>query len=112
MADSAEAPRRVRVERGIYRRSTGVLEIGFKDETGASGGGHLMAESSQRGRSATTWLLGGLAERALRRNRGCASVRRLSNGSVVQSLTCGRRRRPSTGACERASSAPVRRSPA
>ncbi len=27
-------PRRVRVERGIYRRSTGVLEVGFKDETG------------------------------------------------------------------------------
>jgi integrase len=34
MADSAPAPRRVRVERGIYRRSTGVLEVGFKDETG------------------------------------------------------------------------------
>lgn len=34
MADSASTPRRVRVERGIYRRSTGVLEVGFKDETG------------------------------------------------------------------------------
>ncbi len=34
MADPAPAPRRVRVERGIYRRSTGVLEVGFKDETG------------------------------------------------------------------------------
>src|SRR5437764_11485045 len=34
MADSGGAPRRVRVERGIYRRSTGVLEVGFKDETG------------------------------------------------------------------------------
>jgi integrase len=34
MADSAAAPRRERVERGIYRRSTGVLEVGFKDETG------------------------------------------------------------------------------
>jgi len=34
VADSAAAPRRVRVERGIYRRSTGVLEVGFKDETG------------------------------------------------------------------------------
>jgi integrase len=34
MSDAAEAPRRVRVERGIYRRSTGVLEVGFKDETG------------------------------------------------------------------------------
>lgn len=28
------APRRVRVERGIYRRPTGVLEVGFKDEIG------------------------------------------------------------------------------
>ena len=34
MADMGEAPRRVRIERGIYRRSTGVLEVGFKDETG------------------------------------------------------------------------------
>lgn len=33
MADSA-APRRVRVERGIYRQSTGVLEVGFRDEVG------------------------------------------------------------------------------
>ena len=34
MAESPPAPRRVRVERGIYRRSTGVLEVGFKDESG------------------------------------------------------------------------------
>jgi hypothetical protein len=34
MADAAADPRRVRVERGIYRRMTGVLEVGFKDETG------------------------------------------------------------------------------
>lgn len=34
MAEPADAPRRVRVERGIYRRATGVLEIGFKDEIG------------------------------------------------------------------------------
>lgn len=34
MAESASTPRRVRVERGIYRRSTGVLEIAYKDETG------------------------------------------------------------------------------
>jgi integrase len=34
MAESSEAPRRVRVERGIYRRATGVLEVGFKDEVG------------------------------------------------------------------------------
>lgn len=34
MADSSSAPRRVRVERGIYRRPTGVFEVGFKDENG------------------------------------------------------------------------------
>ena len=34
MADSSPAPRRIRVERAIYRRSTGVLEVCFKDETG------------------------------------------------------------------------------
>ena len=34
MAESEGTPRRVRVERGIYRRATGVLEVGFKDETG------------------------------------------------------------------------------
>ena len=34
MADSEGTARRVRVERGIYRRATGVLEVGFKDETG------------------------------------------------------------------------------
>lgn len=34
MAESSSAPRRVRVERAIYRRSTGVLEICFKDEAG------------------------------------------------------------------------------
>jgi integrase len=34
MADSTAAPRRVRVERGIYKRSTGVLEVGYRDETG------------------------------------------------------------------------------
>jgi len=33
--DSSAAPRRVRVERNIYR-SSGVYEVGFKD--GASGG--------------------------------------------------------------------------
>ncbi len=34
MAESGSAPRRVRVERGIYRRPTGVLEVAFRDETG------------------------------------------------------------------------------
>jgi len=34
MAEPSDAPRRVRVERGIYRRATGVLEVGYKDEIG------------------------------------------------------------------------------
>ena len=34
MADSTAAPRRVRVERGIYRRPTGVLEVAFRNESG------------------------------------------------------------------------------
>jgi len=32
--DSSSAPRRVRVERNIYRRGSGVYEVGFKDGTG------------------------------------------------------------------------------
>jgi Phage integrase, N-terminal SAM-like domain len=34
MSASEETPRRVRVERNIYRRPTGVLEVGFKDAAG------------------------------------------------------------------------------
>ena len=34
MADTSATPRRIRVERGIYRRPTGVFEVGFKDEDG------------------------------------------------------------------------------
>lgn len=34
MAESSSAPRRVRVERAVYRRPTGILEVCFKDETG------------------------------------------------------------------------------
>ncbi len=48
MARRASAPRCVRVERGIYQRSTGVLEVGYKDEFGrlrwkTVGGGILAA---------------------------------------------------------------------
>lgn len=32
--DSSAAPRRVRVERNIYRRTSGVYEVGFKDGAG------------------------------------------------------------------------------
>jgi integrase len=34
MADASREARRERVERGIYRRPTGILEVAFKDETG------------------------------------------------------------------------------
>src|SRR5438132_730321 len=34
MSPSSDAPRRIRIERNIYRRSTGVLEVGFKDAVG------------------------------------------------------------------------------
>lgn len=34
MADSSSFPRRARVERNIYRRATGVYEVGFKDTAG------------------------------------------------------------------------------
>jgi integrase len=34
MTDSSAAPRRIRVERAIYRRPTGVFEVCFKDEGG------------------------------------------------------------------------------
>jgi len=34
MSDHETAPRRVRVERNVYRRATGVLEVGFKDASG------------------------------------------------------------------------------
>src|SRR5438270_10775257 len=34
MSRSSDTPRRVRVERNIYRRPTGVLEVGFKDAAG------------------------------------------------------------------------------
>lgn len=34
MTNPTNAPRRVRVERNIYRRPTGVLEVGFKDASG------------------------------------------------------------------------------
>jgi len=34
MTNSSDKPRRIRVERNIYRRPTGVLEVGFKDAAG------------------------------------------------------------------------------
>jgi integrase len=34
MSRQSDTPRRVRVERNIYRRPTGVLEVGFKDASG------------------------------------------------------------------------------
>src|ERR1700761_8510354 len=34
MSEDDAAPRRVRIERNIYRRPTGVYEVGFKDVSG------------------------------------------------------------------------------
>jgi hypothetical protein len=34
MSASGSAPRRIAVERNIYKRPTGVLEVGFRDATG------------------------------------------------------------------------------
>lgn len=34
MSGSKDQPRRVRIERNIYRRPTGILEVGFKDASG------------------------------------------------------------------------------
>lgn len=34
MGDDPQSPRRVRVERNIYRRASGVYEVGFKDVAG------------------------------------------------------------------------------
>lgn len=34
MTENQQAPRRVRIERNIYRRATGVYEVGFKDVSG------------------------------------------------------------------------------
>jgi integrase len=34
MTDGSPSPRRIRVERNIYRRSSGVYEVGFKDASG------------------------------------------------------------------------------
>lgn len=34
MDENSKQPRRVRVERNIYRRASGAYEVGFKDGTG------------------------------------------------------------------------------
>ena len=49
-----DEPRRVRVERNLYRRPTGVLEVGFKDASGiqrwrtVDGGDHGRPEAAGR----------------------------------------------------------------
>jgi len=64
MSGSTDGPRRVRVERNIYRRPSGVLEVGFKDASGIQrwrtvDGGIMVARKlrdellARRGRGAT-----------------------------------------------------------
>lgn len=62
MAESADSPRRERVERNIYRRGTGVFEVGFRDAAG-----------KQRWRTVTGGITAARAlrdELVARRNRG------------------------------------------
>ena len=93
MAESSSAPRRVRVERAIYRRSTGVLEICFKDE-----GGRLRWRTVDGGILAARKLRDDIAARKARgdqslRTRSCASAKLPMRGSQVRSSTCEIRRR-------------------
>lgn len=52
MSESNAQPRRVRVERNIYRRGSGVYEVGFKDsagkQRGRTVGGGIMAARDVR----------------------------------------------------------------
>jgi integrase len=62
MAEAADFPRRQRVERNIYRRGTGVFEVGFRDAAG-----------KQRWRTVTGGITAARAlrdELVARRNRG------------------------------------------
>ena len=62
MAEAAGSSRRERVERNIYRRGTGVFEVGFRDATG-----------KQRWRTVTGGITAARAlrdEPVARRNRG------------------------------------------
>ncbi len=62
MAEAADSPRRERVERNIYRRGTGVFEVGFRDAAG-----------KQRWRTVTGGITAARAlrdELVARRNRG------------------------------------------
>jgi hypothetical protein len=70
MEESAEPPRRERVERNIYRRGTGVFEIGFRDAAG-----------KQRWRTVTGGITAARAlrdELVARRNRGEQVTQRAS----------------------------------
>ena len=80
MSGFASAPRRVRVERNIYRRSTGVFEIGFKDASGIQRwrtvDGGLMAARRLRD---DCWL-GAVAVRPWLPTHGFASVMQPTSG--------------------------------
>lgn len=85
MAEASSTPRRVRVERAIYRRPTGVLEVCFKDENGRL-----------RWRTVDGGIL------AARKLRDDLAARRARGESVDPIPSCDLARRPisgSTGRC-------------
>ncbi len=54
MSKSNPAPRRERVERNIYRRPTGVFEVGFKDGAGVQRWRTVEGESPPLGSCVTS----------------------------------------------------------
>jgi|SRR5579884_437094 len=98
MADARPTRRRVRVERGIYRRSTGVLEVCFKDESG-----RLRWRTVDGGMLAARTLRNDLAARRARGERVTPNPKLrlgkpLISGSTDQCSTCETPHRSSTGA--------------
>ena len=96
-ANSNEA-RRVRVERNIYRRPTGVLEVGFKDASAqaSSGGAPSTAESWALASSATSSSPAEAGARPWRLTHGFGSGKLPTSGWPDRCSTSERRRRLAT----------------
>jgi hypothetical protein len=92
MATTVAAPRRSRVERNIYRRPDGKLEIGYRDSTGkprwkvVEGGITAARRTRHDPRGARTGASG------CSLTRGCGSVTPPTAGYPSRSRRCGRRR--------------------
>ena len=96
MSSPQTGPRRVRVERNIYKRPTGVLEVGFRDAAGVQrwrrvDGGILAARKlrdellARRGRGETVAPI-----------QGFALDRPQTSGLTVRCAISGNRRKPAT----------------